>query len=178
MDFKELIVKRHSVRKYTEGGMPAKEDIVKMIEAAKEAPSWKNSQTGRYYVVLDDALAEKIRTEALLAHNGTVSRNAALIVSSYVRDMSGFQKDGTPDNEAGNLWGAYDLGLQNENLLLMAKELGYDTLVMGLRKEAVLRELLSIPENEIILPVIAVGTSAEEAKKPGRKDTENILKFF
>ena len=40
--------------------------------------------------------------------------------------------------------GCYDLGLQNENLILKAKELGYGTLIMGLRAGDKLREILSI----------------------------------
>ena len=54
-------------------------------------------------------------------------------------------------------WGAYDLGLQNSYLILKAKELGYDTLIMGLRDEEKLRAYFNIPEDEIMLPVIAIG---------------------
>ena len=39
--------------------------------------------------------------------------------------MVGFDKNtGSPVNEAGDGWGYYDLGLQNDNLLLKAAELG------------------------------------------------------
>ena len=48
MEFQKLIEKRRSVRKYSAGHTIPKEDILEMIRAAQEAPSWKNSQTGRY----------------------------------------------------------------------------------------------------------------------------------
>ena len=49
MEFQNLIEKRRTVRKYSEGNTVSKEDILTMVKAAQEAPSWKNSQTGRYY---------------------------------------------------------------------------------------------------------------------------------
>lgn len=52
MEFKELIEARRSVRAYAENVTVTKDDIKSMINAAQQAPSWKNSQTGRYYAVI------------------------------------------------------------------------------------------------------------------------------
>ena len=52
MEFQNLIEKRRSVRKYAEGNTVTKDEILSMIKAAQEAPSWKNSQTGRYYCII------------------------------------------------------------------------------------------------------------------------------
>ena len=46
MEFQNLIEKRRSVRKYVERNTVTKDEILSMIKAAQEAPSWKNSQTG------------------------------------------------------------------------------------------------------------------------------------
>lgn len=70
--------------------------------------------------------------------------NAVLLVSTFVHNRAGFQKDGTADNEIGNGWGCYDLGLQNENLILKAEELGYGTLIMGIRDADKIREFCSV----------------------------------
>ena len=51
--------------------------------------------------------------------------------------------------------GRYDLGMHNQNLLLKAKDLGLDTLVMGIRDAGKLRELLSIGEDQDVAAVIA-----------------------
>lgn len=92
--------------------------------------------------------------------------------------LVGFDNDGNPVNEAGDGWGYYDLGLQNENLLLKATELGLDTLVMGIRDGEAIREMLHIPETENVVAVIAVGYKAKEANMPKRKELEEIAKFF
>lgn len=56
MEFQNLIEKRRSVRKYVERNTVTKDEILSMIKAAQEAPSWKNSQTGRYYCIMDERM--------------------------------------------------------------------------------------------------------------------------
>ena len=75
-------------------------------------------------------------------------------------------------------WGYYDLGLHNENFILKAKELGLDTLIMGIRNSEAIRKELNIPETETIVSVIAVGYGTVVPNKPKRKNTEDILKFY
>ena len=123
-------------------------------------------------------MTERFREECLPELNRTKSQNAALIVTTFVRDRAGFQKDGSPDNELGNGWGCYDLGLQNENLILKASELGYSTLIMGIRDADNIRKLLDIPQEEIIVAVIAVGKAAEEPARPKRREIEEIVRFY
>ena len=110
--------------------------------------------------------------------NAKSADGAALVVTTFIANRSGFDRSGTPDNECGNGWGFYDLGLHNENFLLKAKELGLDTLVMGIRDAGKIREMLSIPEAETIVAVIAVGYGTESPARPKRKQPDDILKFF
>lgn len=179
MEFQKLIETRRTVRKYAADSEVTREQMEALIRAAQEAPSWKNSETGRYYCVLSREMVDKIRATSLPdARNAEKTENAALIVTTFVHDRAGFQKDGTPDNELGNGWGCYDLGLQNENLILKATELGLSTLIMGLREADKIREILSIPETETIVSVIAVGKADESPNRPPRKDLDSIAKFF
>ena len=178
MELQKVLEERRSVRKYKEGGAPSEEEILTMIRAAQEAPSWKNSETGRYYCITSEETLDKFRKECLPAANAAKSLNAALIVTTFVKDQAGYEKDGTPDNELGNGWGCYDLGLQNENLILKAREMGYATLIMGIRNADKIRSLLNIPEDEVIGAVIATGTPAEEPSRPRRRETEEIVKFY
>ena len=167
MEFQKVLETRRTVRKYSAG--VTREQMEELLRAAQEAPSWKNSQTGRYYCVLSEEMVDKIRMECLPdAGNAGKSEHA----------RAGFQKDGSADNELGNGWGCYDLGLQNENLILKATDLGLSTLIMGLREADRLREILNIPETETIVSVIAVGKAAEEPIRPHRKPIEEIAKFF
>ena len=178
MEFQNLIEKRRTVRKYAAGNAVSKEDVLAMVKAAQEAPSWKNSQTGRYYCIMNEKDVARFREKCLPEMNAGKCENAVLIVSTFVHNRAGFQRDGSADNELGNGWGCYDLGLQNENLLLKATELGLDTLVMGIRDGEAIREMLNIPETENVVAVIAIGYKAKEANMPKRKELEEIAKFF
>lgn len=179
MEFQTLIEQRRTIRKYSPDTNVTKEQVQELIKAAQEAPSWKNTETGRYYCVLSENMKLRLRQECLgYANNDVKTEHAALIVTTFVHDHAGFQKDGTPDNEIGNGWGCYDLGLQNENLILKAEELGLSTLIMGLRDADKIREMLSIPEEETIVSVIAVGKAAEEPARPKRRELDEVLKFF
>ena len=170
MEFQKVLETRRSVRKYDPNVSVTREQMEELIRAAQEAPSWKNSQTGRYYCVLSEEIVNKIRENCLPgARNAEKSEHAALIVTTFVHNRAGFQTDGTPDNE---------LGLQNANLILKATDLGLSTLIMGLREADKLREILSIPETETITAVIAVGKAAEEPTRKPRKSLGEITKFF
>lgn len=69
-------------------------------------------------------------------------------------------------------------GLHNETLILKAKDLGLDTLVMGIRDSEKIREALNIPENEEIVSVISVGYRAVNPEMPKRKSMADITKFY
>lgn len=179
MEFNNVIETRRSIRGFDAEKKVTKDELSKMIEAAILAPSWKNSQTARYYCVCSDEMVEKFSNECLPAFNQTSSKNAALVVTTFVTNRAGFNKEtGEADNECGNGWGYYDLGLHNANLVLKATEMGLGTLIMGIRDGEKIRTMLDIPETEAIVSVIAVGYPTVEPTMPRRKSVEDIAKFF
>lgn len=177
MEFDALIRERRSIRQYDANRKAAAEQIREIVSAAQEAPSWKNSQTARYYAILSEEMLEQFAKTCLPERNAKKAENAALVVTTFVKDTAGFTQ-GKPDNECGNGWGFYDLGLHNALFLLKAKELGLDTLVMGLRDSDAIRSLLKIPESETVVSVIAVGYAAQPAVRPARKPLDDILTFY
>lgn len=178
MEFNELIQTRRSVRTYQEGKTVERSVIEEILKAVQLAPTWKNSQTGRYYVVDTPEKAERLRDACLPRFNQKSSLNAsALIVTTFVKDVAGYT-DGEPDNEWGNQWGAYDLGLQNAYLVLKASDLGLDTLIMGIRDEKEIRRQLEIPEKEEVASVIALGYRDGEPVFRPRKELDEIVKFY
>lgn len=177
MEFQNLIESRRSVRKYADKEV-TREQIEEIIRAAQEAPSWKNQQTSKYYCVLSKEKREELRTTCFPSFNEQRCMNAALIVTAYEKNNVGFDDNGQPINELGNGWGCYDLGLQNMIFMLKARELGLDTLVMGIRDGQKLRAALNIPENEEIGAVLALGYADEEPKKPRRRELSDIAKIF
>lgn len=178
MEFQTLLETRRSIRNYEEGRAVSEEMIQTLIQAALEAPTWKNTETGRYYAVVSPEMKEKFLDTCLPESNIQRAKNAsALIVTTFIKNWAGFNREKVADNELGNGWGCYDLGLQNENLVLKATELGLSTLIMGIRYEDKIRELLAIPEAETIVSVIAVGYAAESPERPRRRAVEDVLKF-
>ena len=78
----------------------------------------------------------------------------------------------------GDGWGAYDNGLSNCYLVLKARAMGFDTLIMGMREADKLRALFAIPENETVMAVISLGYRAAEPMQPRHRPLDEIVKFY
>ena len=176
MEFQKLISARRSVRKYE--AAVDHDTLAGILDAARQAPSWKNQQTARCYAVETPEVLESFRDAVLPSFNQNSSAKAALIVTTYVRNNVGFNGDGTPVNEIGNGWGAYDLGLHDAYLILAAKNAGCDTLIMGIRDADAIRARLGIPADEEIMSVIAIGKAAETPAVRPRKPLNEVVHFF
>lgn len=179
MELNQAFEQRRSIRAYQPGKPVSRELLEELIHAAQQAPTWKNSQTGRYYVITSPEKLAEVKETGLPPFNAKNCADApALIVTAFETHRSGFSKDGTPDNELGDHWGVYDLGLQTENLLLKATELGLGTLVMGIRDGAALRKALDIPESQEVVAVISVGYPNIDPQKPPRKELAKVAAFL
>ncbi len=177
MEFRQLIQERRSIRRYRK--CPGiREELEAILREASLAPTWKNSQTARCYVVEDEETMNAFRQAALPERNqNNCAEASALIVTTFVKNISGFNNE-EQANEPGNEWGAYDLGLHDAYLILSAKDHGFDTLIMGLRDGEKIREFLDIPEEEEIMAVIALGKRDQEPSARPRKDISETAKFF
>ncbi|MBR5361404.1 MAG: nitroreductase family protein [Lachnospiraceae bacterium] len=179
MELTQAIASRRSIRNYQDNATVTADQVKELIAAAIQAPSWKNSQTGRYYVILSPEKMDEIARECLPEFNANNCVNAkALIVTAFETKRSGFTREGVAENELGDEWGAYDLGLANENLVLRARDLSLDTLIMGIRDGEKLRAKLDIPESQRIVSVISVGVRASDPEMPKRKAVDDITRFF
>ena len=175
MKFSELIEARRSVRKYAKAEI-SRDEMAKIVEEALNAPSWKNTETTRYYAAIGDDAKAKIWGDALPSFNAASSANAAALVAvTFVPGESGYMGD-TPADELGDMWGAYDCGLASSYFVLAAKNHGWDTLIMGIRDTAKVKSILGIPEKEVLMSVIAVGKSAQPYFKNPRKPVAEVLK--
>ena len=85
----ELLMSRRSIRKYQPDRSVSEETLLELIRAAQMAPTWKNSQTGRYYIAASREAVEAVRG-MLPGFNQRNSANAcAYIVTTFLRDVSG-----------------------------------------------------------------------------------------
>lgn len=174
--FDEVLNSRRSVRSYDASKKISEAEVRDLIAAAQDAPSWANQQPTKYYVAISE---EKLTAvQDLVGGNKEKIANApVLIISTFERGKSGFFQE-KPANEIGDGWGAYDNGLSNCYLILKARAMGFDTLIMGMRDADKLRELFNIPESETVMAVISLGYRAEEPKRPNHRELDEIVKFF
>ncbi len=173
--FDEIVANRRSVRSYDNSRKISEEQIRTLIATTQEAPSWANVQATRYYVVMSEEKLDKV-LPSMLANQEKASTAPVLIVTTYKQDQSGFF-NGEAANEVGNSWGAYDAGLSNAFLVLKAKEMGFDTLIMGLRDADGLKKALDIPSDETVMTVVALGYGNQVPKRPDRKALDEVLKI-
>ncbi|MBQ1466394.1 MAG: nitroreductase family protein [Eubacteriaceae bacterium] len=177
MEFKELIKLRRSIRAYKEGVTITTDELKELMLGVQEAPSWANTQTGRYYIVSDPEKCEKVKG-MLKGRNAENTKNAAAyIITAFEKGKAGFFR-GEAANELGDMWGAYDLGLAGSYLILKARDMGYDSLIMGVRDADALRAEFSIPEDQEIAAVIALGVRESDPAGPKHLDPDVIAKYF
>ena len=174
--FDEVLTSRRSVRSYDASKKISEAEVRELLTAAQDAPSWANQQPTKYYVAISQEKLAAVQ-DLVGANKERIANAPVLIVSTCERGKSGFFQ-GEQTNEVGDGWGAYDNGLSNCYLILKARAMGFDTLIMGMRDADKLRELFSIPENETVMAVISLGYRAEEPKRPNHRDLDEIVKFF
>ena len=174
--FDEVLISRRSVRSYDPAKAISEAEVRALLTAAQEAPSWANQEPTKYYV----AIGVEKRLALLDMVGGNKDRVAGapvLIVPTFEKGKSGFFR-GQPANEVGDGWGAYDNGLSNAYLVLKARAMGFDTLIMGMRDSEAIRAEFDIPETEAVMAVIALGYRAEEPSRPARRELDEIVRFL
>ena len=176
MELEKCISERRSIRKYKNIEV-SKEQIIKLIEAAQKAPSWKNSQVSRYYAITTKKIKDQIIT-CLPEFNQINIKNAStIIVTTVEKNKSGCDQQGNYITHLKEGFQYFDNGLQVENLCLKAHELGLGTLIMGIYDKDKIRKLLEIPLTEEITAVIGIGYPDIRPTMPLRKSVEKILHF-
>ncbi len=176
VSFDDVIKTRRSVRSYDATKTIGEAEVRELLLSAQEAPSWANQQPTKYYVAQSAAMIDSVKNY-IGGNRRNVEGAPVLIVSTFERGKSGFF-NGNPANELGDLWGAYDNGLANAYLVLKARAMGFDTLIMGMRDADALRRLFGIPESETITAVISLGYRSGEPRQPQHKNLDDIVKFF
>lgn len=177
VSFDDVLVTRRSVRDYDGSKTISKEEVTTLLTAVQNAPSWANAQPSRYYVAMSPEKVAALQEMVGERNKQNVQGAPVLIVSTFVKGQSGFF-GGNATNEVGDGWGAYDNGLSNAYLVLKARAMGFDTLIMGMRDSDAIRSLFRIPEEEAIMAVISLGYRNSDPATPGHRDFDEVVKFF
>lgn len=167
MTFDEIVQKRYSVRNYDSARPVPRECLLAMCEAAREAPTANNSQTGRYIVVTDPELRARLCAEGMgpVVKNRWMRDAPAIIVGCAKLDLI-TNKLGSA--VTGIEYYVMDLGIAVEHMVLKATELGLGTCWVGWIHEENIRRILEIPANVRVLAMLAIGYAKDEAR-PARK---------
>ncbi len=177
MEVKECILSRRSIREFTDEKM-TKEDFEKIVEMAAYAPSWKNTQTSRYLVVTDEKKKKLLADECMMgfAGNQQVTENAAaLVIVTTVEKRSGFERDGSFSTSKGTHWQSFDAGIASQTFCLAAHSLGFGTVMMGIFDEEKVKKTVSIPEDQSVSVLIAIGHPMNQPQAPKRKEIDTLL---
>ena len=174
--FDEVLSSRRSVRSYDSSKKISEAEVRELIKDVQEAPSWANQQPTKYYVAISEEKLAAVQ-DMVGGNKERIKDAPVLIVSTFEKGKSGFFQGGQA-NEVGDGWGAYDNGLSNCYLILKARAMGFDTLIMGMRDADALRTLFEIPENETIMAVISLGYRASEPSRPEHRPLDEIVRFY
>ena len=172
----EVFASRRSIRAYEAGRTISEAEVRELLTATQNAPSWANFQPSKYYVAIGAEKREAV-LELIGGNKERVINAPVFIVSTFEKGKSGFFRE-NPIDATGDYWGAYDNGLSNAYLILKARAMGFDTLIMGMRDANALRTLFDIPENEMVLAVIALGYRAQDPNTPTHRPLDEIAKFY
>jgi nitroreductase len=177
MNASECIKARRSVREFT--GEPVSHELLEeIIDVARFAPSWKNTQITRY-VALEGAAKDKLAAECVGEWNaGIINRAPMLIVQTFVKNRSGFERDGSFSTSKEDRWQNYDAGIAAEAFCLAAYEKGLGTVIMGIFEEDKVASVFSLPEDRGVAALIAIGHPAVSPEAPKRKEVSDLLSYM
>jgi len=172
VDTIEAIKTRRSIRSFKPEPVP-QESIIRILEAARWAPSWKNSQCTRLVVITDARIKEEISGTLTgnRAFNGVRSAPVLIAVCAKMGE-SGYGASG-PATEKGD-WYMFDCGLAVENILLSAWSLGLGSVIIGFFNTPAAARIINLPRDFALVNLIAVGVPDEHPVPPPRKPLDEV----
>ena len=176
MNVLEAIKNRRSIRKYKDTPINDN-DLNDLLEAARWAPSWANSQCCRLVVVKDAAIRNKLAGTVRPGNRGVAAIQQApvVIVACAELGKSGYYK-GEAATDKGD-WYMFDVALAMDNISLVAHERGLGTLHVGLFDPKAAAQVIGVPEGAALIEMMVVGYPDEEAKAPPRKELSEIVMY-
>ena len=159
MDVSHAIATRRSIRNYKKDAEIPHEALLKILEAARLAPSAGNRQPWSFVVVKD---AETKRKVAEACNRQSFVGDASVIIVVF----------GDP---AVSRWYAQDPMIAVEHIALEAVELGYGTCWIGAFNEDELKKILGAPQNLRVVCAMPIGVPMDIPSPRGRKRISEVF---
>lgn len=149
MDFKDVIAKRYSCKKFSDKAVD-QEKITAILEAGRLAPTAKNAQEQRVYVVRSPGALGKIDSVTPCRY-GAPTVIVVAFDKANVFTYPGDKRDS----------GVEDASIVATHMILAAANEGVDSCWINFFDPDKLASALGLPENEEILMVMDIGYAAD-----------------
>lgn len=178
MQFLKLVEKRQSDRKYIKKTI-SKNDLLKIIEAARLAPSASNSQPWTFVIVEKEDVKNKVAkatvTKALPLNK--FAFDAPIIVAIVIEPIKPLTRLAAWLKKRDFPW--IDIGIAAEHMCLQAAELGIGSCMIGWFNEKDVKSALKIPSSKRVGLLITFGYTPDDYlhRKKIRKPIDKVLRF-
>ena len=153
METWDAIRARRNVRQYTDQPI-AREDLDRILDAGRRAPSASNSQPWNFVVVVDRGQLTELSTVWRAA--GHVARSAATVAIVAPEPADARNRDML----------MYDLGQTTANIMVAAADLGIESGHSAVADQERARQVLSFPDGYFCAFLIALGYPADRPLRP------------
>ncbi len=174
MELMEAIKGRRSVRSYKSQRV-GKERLEKILEAAKWAPSWANTQCWEFIVIKNPETKRRL-SETLSKGNSATKAVASaplVLVACAKKGLAGFYHN-RPTTSKGD-WYMFDMGLAIQNLTLAAYSLSLGTVNVGNFNAEDAAKILGVPENVVVVELLPLGYPEKTPNPPPRKSVKDFV---
>lgn len=168
MDVFEAIETRRSVRVFTNEEV-SEEEVQKLIDAARRAPSAGNIQPWEFIIVRDAKIKHKLSTAAL---NQTFIKEAPVVIvicADEARSSRGY------GNRGASLYCLQDTAAAIQNMLLAACALGLGTCWVGAFHEDEAAKVVNAPTGVRPVAIIPVGHPAKKPSAPPKRSMRDFV---
>ncbi len=174
MEVLEAIKTRRSIRKYKTTPVDDK-TLELVLEAARLAPSWGNTQCWRFIVVRDSNIKTQLASTLRETNPAFESiRNAPIVIVACAElEKSGYYNK-IPSTDKGD-WYMFDVALAMQNLVLAAHSLGLATVHVGYFDAKKAASILGVPEGFCVVEMTPLGYPDQVRDARPRKELSEIV---
>ena len=154
METWDAIRARRNVRQYTDQPIP-REDLERILEAGRRAPSSGNWQPWNFVVVTErEQLVELAKA---WERGGTHIARSAATIAMVAKE---------PEDERQRQWIYYDFGQATANMMIAATDLGIGSGHSNVEDQAQAKQVLGFPNGYLCVFMIGFGYPADRPLRP------------
>ena len=164
MELKEVIEKRESIRDYEDKPIP-QDKLLRVLEAARLAPSGSNRQPWKFVVVKDRQTRQKL---AQAAEGQTFVGKAPVVIIAVATMPELVMICGVEEYPV-------DLAIAVDHLTLAAVDEGLGTCWIGAFSQEKVRDILKIPKSCRTVALLPLGFPKQQGRPKVRKSLDEIV---